>query len=1265
MSFLSGLKSTIGFLTGNSAASSLVKTIALGYAVNRLSKNALKKNNSGTDNIDKGVRLQIAPNAESKIPVLYGSAFFGGNITDAAMTNNNKTMWYCLVLSEKTGTKFSDGLASDYVFNNIYWNNQRIIFNSDGITANYTVDTNGTIDRNISGLVKVYCYKGGRTAGVVPSGYTGSVPNAETLFPNWTSGTHSMNNLIFALVRVDYNRERNIAGIGDMLFQVSNTMKLPGDALRDYLTNSVYGVGISSNDIISADITALNNYSLENIAYDDQGTGAETLADRYEINGLLDTDNPVLENAEAILNAAASWLSYDVHQGKWGVVINKAETSVASFDDSNILGNINVSGTGIQDLYNSVKVEFPHRELRDSADFYKIEIPNEDRNANEEDNTLNITYDIINEPIQAQMLGLIELKQSRIDKIIRFQTDFGKYNLKAGDVINVTNDRFSFVNKPFRIIAINELQDDGALIMDITALEYDANVYSVADLFRFTRSDVNGIITLGSIGAPGTPVVTKFETDSRPRVVISSTAPSGLVEGLEFWLTQDVEEADDANRSYTIIATKKPVGGGVYTSGETVTLDYDQLGSTNFLVKTRGFNTRTVGVFSNPSGLVEFVPTQTTDAVSEDTKMIGLLSALTLLDLLGKVSDLFPPGAVGSLFDKIFDKFQEETGVDLRAAFGGSTATYVLASTSPQVVEGQAFIITLTTVNVANGTNVPYTITGVNSTDIGGAPLTGNFVVNNNLSTLTFNTTLDAQSEGSETFVLTLNDSTSTTVSVIILDPELAPTYTLSATPDPAIEGRPLTFSLITSNVANGTNVPYTITGVQTADINGASLTGNFTVNSNLASLTLNITNDTIVETESITLTLNGLSVSVTVPILDSDVAEIAGSIRVLNFYPPDRSTFLDPLTGVSSDTAPISGSYFIRYQPANSGLTTFYGPLIAGTGNIKLYKSDGSLVQTVAASSLIIDNNLIEIPFSNRTLGTDYYILMDKGVVKYCTSENLAITTPQTWNFKTAPFANDPFVLTGDDFETEQTPLTVTGINLGEDSCPAPLNLSLTFSAPINLGTGNVYIHDQETDAVLGTIDVTTGNIAGSVLILGSLSSFTSIGGSYYITADAGIALNIITDCYLAPVESTAVNKANNFAFSVIGTLEYVDWSVSLAPFDDVLKVNKQTNIELEFNRSVLFGVGTISLNVNGMPYQIFDVQSSFGNNGSSEIIWIDGNILHLNPTTDLPQGAEITIEADSGSIVDACGIEWDGVNDVEFTVDPGPTSEPSPGFR
>lgn len=249
MSFLSDVA---GFFKGNTFASSLVKVVALSYIAKKMVDNSTPANNTGDTvaNIDNGVRLQIPPAANNKIPVLYGAGYFGGIITDAVMTNTNKTMFYCLTLSEKTGTKISDSTTSTYTFKDIYWNNQRVIFKNDAITVDYTVDAAGNQDRSLDGQVKFYCYAGNSSSPVVPENYsTSTTYNAYSVMPGWTTSTHTMNDLLFSIVRVDYNREKNVTGLGDVLFHIDNSMKLPGDCLYDYMTNTRYGAGIDPTEI--------------------------------------------------------------------------------------------------------------------------------------------------------------------------------------------------------------------------------------------------------------------------------------------------------------------------------------------------------------------------------------------------------------------------------------------------------------------------------------------------------------------------------------------------------------------------------------------------------------------------------------------------------------------------------------------------------------------------------------------------------------------------------------------------------------------------------------------------------------------------------------------------------------------------------------------------------------------------------------------------------------------------------------------------------
>ena len=180
---------------------------------------------------------------------------------------------------------------------------------------------------------------------------------------------------------------------------------------------------------------------------------------QFAINGIIDTSKPVMQNMNTLASAAGSWVTFDVNAGLWSVVINQPGTSVKSFTDSNIIGALTISNTGLTELYNSVQLEFPHKDLLDRVDTITFSIPEVNRYANEQDNVLNFEFDCVNDPVQAELLAARELKQSRVDKVIQFSTDFTSLGLKAGDLIDVTSTIYGFNEKLFRILSISE--DDG------------------------------------------------------------------------------------------------------------------------------------------------------------------------------------------------------------------------------------------------------------------------------------------------------------------------------------------------------------------------------------------------------------------------------------------------------------------------------------------------------------------------------------------------------------------------------------------------------------------------------------------------------------------------------------------------------------------------------------------------------------------------------------------------------------------------------------
>lgn len=244
-------KTGITWLSGSGIGAQLARTAITGFVLNQVT-NSINRDNTPAATQDAGSRVQVNPDPTASVPVVYGKAVTGGIITDAVLTNGNQTMYYCLVLSEKTGVKLSDSVQSEIVFKDIYWNNERLIFNSDGITVSKAVDNTGFENSDPAGLIRVYCFNGGSSSPVVPTNYTNaSLSDAMDIFPNWTAN-HLMTDLVFAIIRMDYSSAKSVTSIGEWQFVLENSMTLPGDCLYDYMTNARYGAAIDTAEIYSS-----------------------------------------------------------------------------------------------------------------------------------------------------------------------------------------------------------------------------------------------------------------------------------------------------------------------------------------------------------------------------------------------------------------------------------------------------------------------------------------------------------------------------------------------------------------------------------------------------------------------------------------------------------------------------------------------------------------------------------------------------------------------------------------------------------------------------------------------------------------------------------------------------------------------------------------------------------------------------------------------------------------------------------------------------
>jgi len=92
------------FAAGTAAfiATSWLVSTAAAFVTSRIINGNPNKGNNSAGN--QGGRIQVPPASNNKIPVVYGSAYVNGVITDARLITTdqkkNDTMFYCIVLSE-------------------------------------------------------------------------------------------------------------------------------------------------------------------------------------------------------------------------------------------------------------------------------------------------------------------------------------------------------------------------------------------------------------------------------------------------------------------------------------------------------------------------------------------------------------------------------------------------------------------------------------------------------------------------------------------------------------------------------------------------------------------------------------------------------------------------------------------------------------------------------------------------------------------------------------------------------------------------------------------------------------------------------------------------------------------------------------------------------------------------------------------------------------------------------------------------------------
>ena len=675
--------------TFSAAAATFAIHVATTIAVNSLiSRDAAEQSTSA----NLGGRVQLPPTTDNKLPVVYGNAWVTPIITDVKISADQQTMWYVLAFSETTD-------SGDIKFGEVYFDDKLLLFRPDNpseIRGWFNPNDNTTVT-GPAGNISMWFYKNGSLEPtshycIDSSGNSSFQTSTQTAIQvlqdsglindaKWKN-TDLMTNTVFAVMRIKYDQDHGITGLGQIKARIMNTLTQPGSVMKDYLINDRYGCGIPQESIDLESLNKLDEFCGEQITINNTSGGVDS-GTRATINGIIDTTRDCLTNLITIADSADSWVQWNETKGMWGALVNssleesgKTVSDIRVITNDNIIGGIQINPLDLNSTYNSVSVQFPNSFILDDqgnpmldtyrgqSDYRRYELEENQRFANEPNNQLTMNLPLVNNSLQATLLSYRRLWASREDLIINFTMDYSGIQIDAGEIIAIKHSWYSwgekaygdlvFPGKPFRVTQVRELKSsDGTLSAQITATSYNNEIYSTTNPHYWTRSSFSGVTDPSYISKPNAPTFPSTLVSTGTSYVVQGEIPlQGNVDSMEFWYS--VKGADLTNNNYSLYRVQNYTKASLYPHyANDGNLFYEQIQLNNLAAGTYYWRTRARGPnsaseFSEPSIPIEWAGSNAIDGanildntisgskvISGDPAKIGTSQSKGFFDTLG------------------------------------------------------------------------------------------------------------------------------------------------------------------------------------------------------------------------------------------------------------------------------------------------------------------------------------------------------------------------------------------------------------------------------------------------------------------------------------------------------------------------------------------------------------------------------------------------------------------------------------------------------
>lgn len=298
---------------------------------------------------------------------------------------------------------------------------------------------------------------------------------------NWTS-SHRGRGICYIYVRLLYDAEVFPNGIPNISAEVQGKKLYDPRsgataystnwalAVRDYLTDPLYGFGASAGEINDTTVAAAANISDESVSLAAGGSQV-----RYTANSRIDTAEKPINNLNRLVSGGAGAVTY--HNGKFEVHAGAYDAPSVTIDKDWLRGPVDVQTKASRnELFNTVAGVFvdPDNSWQ-PTDFPRVTNVLYQNQDGGEVIVKDIELPATTNAIRAQRIAKILLEKARQGIIVNMPCNQKAMQLKVWDTVSVTLDQLGWSSKVFRIMRWTLSEDGGVdlLLQEESSASYD------------------------------------------------------------------------------------------------------------------------------------------------------------------------------------------------------------------------------------------------------------------------------------------------------------------------------------------------------------------------------------------------------------------------------------------------------------------------------------------------------------------------------------------------------------------------------------------------------------------------------------------------------------------------------------------------------------------------------------------------------------------------------------------------------------------------